>query len=178
MLGADKIFMINDHQYRLDFAKKTYDVIPINRDQIEDSAKMIVEQTENRGVDAAIDAIGFEAKGSKLDTTLTTLKLETSSGLALRQCIACVRRGGIISVPGVYVGYIQGFLFGDAFDKGITFKMGQTHVQKIMPELLAAIVNGKLKPEIIITHRLPAEAKLQKDTKFLMKKKKIAEKLY
>ncbi len=79
-------------------------------------------------MDAVIDAVGFEAKGSLTETVLTNLKLEGSSGKALRQCIAAVRRGGVVSVPGVYAGFIHGFLFGDAFDKGLTFKMGQTHV--------------------------------------------------
>jgi threonine dehydrogenase-like Zn-dependent dehydrogenase len=64
-----------------------------------------------------------------LETTLANLKLEGSSGKALRQCIAATRRGGVISVPGVYAGFIHGFLFGDAFEKGLTFKMGQTHAQ-------------------------------------------------
>jgi threonine dehydrogenase-like Zn-dependent dehydrogenase len=91
---------------------------------------------------------------SATETILTNLKLEGSSGKALRQCIAAVRRGGAVSVPGVYAGFIHGFLFGDAFDKGLTFKMGQTHAQRFMPELLEHIVNGKLKPDVIITHRM------------------------
>ncbi|MFV2801723.1 glutathione-dependent formaldehyde dehydrogenase, partial [Escherichia coli] len=85
-----------------------------------DPAQSIIEQTAgHRGVDAVIDAVGFEAKGSTTETVLTNLKLEGSSGKALRQCIAAVRRGGIVSVPGVYAGFIHGFLFGDAFDKGL-----------------------------------------------------------
>ena len=105
-------------------------------------------------MDATIDAVGFEAKGSALETALTTLKLEGSSGKALRQCIAATRRGGVVSVPGVYAGFIHGFLFGDAFEKGLTFKMGQTHAQQYMPELLEHIADGELKPEVIITHRM------------------------
>jgi threonine dehydrogenase-like Zn-dependent dehydrogenase len=105
-------------------------------------------------VDATIDSVGFEAKGSAVETALTNLKMEGSSGKALRQCIAATRRGGVISVPGVYAGFIHGFLFGDAFEKGLTFKMGQTHAQKFMPELLDHIGNGKLKPEVIISHRM------------------------
>ena len=70
------------------------------------------------------------------------MKLEGSSGKALRQEIAATRRGGIVSVPGVYAGFIHGFLFGDAFEKGLTFKGGQTHAQHYMPELLAHIANG------------------------------------
>ncbi|MBP3000016.1 glutathione-dependent formaldehyde dehydrogenase, partial [Acinetobacter baumannii] len=110
-----------------------------------------------RGVDAVIDAIGFEAKGSVIETVLTNLKLEGSSGAALRQCIAAVRRGGVVSVPGVYAGPIHGFLFGDAFDKGLTFKMGQTHVHQYLPQLLELIERGELTPETIITHRMKLE---------------------
>lgn len=154
MLGAERIFMIDELQYRLDFAQATYGVIPINMKDVDDPAEVIVSQTGGRGVDATIDAVGFEAKGSATETLLTTLKLEGSSGIALRQCIAATRRCGTVSVPGVYAGFIHGFLFGDAFDKGLTFKMGQTHVQKLMPELLERIGNGHLNPEIIISHRL------------------------
>ena len=156
MLGAETIFMVDHHPYRLEFARATYGAIPINFDDV-DPAEVIVENTAWRGVDAAIDAIGFEAKGSALETALTTLKLEGSSGQAIRQCIAAVRRGGTVSVPGVYAGFIHGFLFGDAFEKGITFKMGQTHVQRYMPELLELIWQGKLNPGEIISHRLPLE---------------------
>ncbi|HJT51591.1 MAG TPA: zinc-dependent alcohol dehydrogenase [Nitrosospira sp.] len=158
MLGAETIFMVDHHPYRLEFARQTYDVIPINFDEV-DAAEVIIEKTSYRGVDAAIDAIGFEAKGSALETVMTNLKLEGSSGKALRQCIAAVRRGGTISVPGVYAGFIHGFLFGDAFEKGLTFRMGQTHVQRFLPELLEHIQSGKLRPDVIISHRMPlAEA--------------------
>jgi len=154
LLGAERIFMIDHHPYRLEFARKTYGVEPINFDDIDDPAQQIIEQTQHRGVDASIDAVGFEAKGSTVETVLTNLKLEGSSGKALRQAMAATRRGGIVSVPGVYAGFIHAFLFGDAFDKGLTFKMGQTHVQKHMPKLLEHIQKGELHPEVIITHHL------------------------
>jgi threonine dehydrogenase-like Zn-dependent dehydrogenase len=153
-MGADKIFMVDHHEYRLKFAQETYGVIPINFDQDEDPAEVILKATRDHGVDATIDAVGFEAKGSAIETTLTNLKMEGSSGKALRQCIAATRRGGVVSVPGVYAGFIHGFLFGDAFDKGLTFKMGQTHAQQFMPQLLELIGNGELKPEVIISHRM------------------------
>lgn len=155
MLGAEQIFMVDHHDYRLQYAQQTYGVLPINFDQVDDPAAAIIEQTAGRrGVDAVIDAVGFEAKGSLTETVLTTLKLEASSGVALRQYIAAVRRGGTVSVPGVYAGFIHGFLFGDAFDKGLTFKMGQTHVHPLLPKLLEHIQNGELSPEIIISHRM------------------------
>lgn len=156
-LGAEKIFMIDHNAYRLQFAQDTYGVIPINFDDDDDPAETILKGTEFRGVDATIDAVGFEAKGSALETVMTTLKMEGSSGKALRQCIAATRRGGVVSVPGVYAGFIHGFLFGDAFEKGLTFKMGQTHAQRFMPELLEHIGNGKMKPEVIISHRMGLE---------------------
>jgi len=154
MLGAEQIFMIDHHDYRLRFAQVKYGVVPINFDREEDPAEVILRATGNHGVDVTIDAVGFEAKGSALETVLTNLKMEGSSGKALRQCIAATRRGGIVSVPGVYAGFIHGFLFGDAFDKGLSFRMGQTHVQKFLPELLEAIGNGRLAPQEIITHRM------------------------
>jgi threonine dehydrogenase-like Zn-dependent dehydrogenase len=154
MLGAERIFMIDHHRYRLDFAEATYGVIPINFDEDDDPAEMIVAQTNGRGVDASIDAVGFEAKGSTTETILTTLKVEGSSGKVLRQCIAATRRCGTVSVPGVYAGFIHAFLFGDAFDKGLTIKMGQTHVQKLMPELLERIGTGDLAPHAIISHHM------------------------
>ncbi|MES2743265.1 MAG: zinc-dependent alcohol dehydrogenase [Pseudomonadota bacterium] len=156
MLGVDTIFMVDHHPYRLEFARATYGVIPLNFDEV-DAAEVIIESTASRGVDAVIDAVGFEAKGSTVETVMTNLKLEGSSGKALRQCIAAVRRGGTVSVPGVYAGFIHGFLFGDVFEKGIGFKTGQTHVQRFMPELLQFIEEGKLSPEIIISHRMPLE---------------------
>lgn len=156
MLGAERIFLVDHHPYRLEFARATYGVIPLNFDEV-DAAEAIIEATSFRGVDAVIDAVGFEAKGSALETALTSLKLEGSSGSALRQCIAAVRRGGTVSVPGVYSGFIHGFLFGDIFEKGIGVRAGQTHVQKHMPELLRFIEEGKLHPDVIISHRLQLE---------------------
>jgi threonine dehydrogenase-like Zn-dependent dehydrogenase len=155
MLGAERIFMVDHHPYRLEFAALTYGVEPINFDETDDAANLIIDRTDGRGVDASIDAVGFEAKGSTVETVLTTLKMEGSSGATLRQAMAATRRGGVVSVPGVYAGFIHGFLFGDAFEKGLTFKMGQTHAQQHMPALLEHIQQGKLQPEVIISHRLP-----------------------
>ena len=154
MLGVETIYMVDELADRLAFAHDTYQVIPVNFAQVDDPAEAIIEATGGRGVDASIDAVGFEAKGSTTETILTTLKLEGSSGKALRQCIAATRRCGTVSVPGVYAGFIHGFLFGDAFDKGLSFRMGQTHVQAVMPALLEAIGDGRLAPEVIISHRM------------------------
>jgi threonine dehydrogenase-like Zn-dependent dehydrogenase len=161
MRGAERIFMVDHHAYRLAYAKETYGVETINFDSVDDAAQEIIERTQLRGVDASIDAVGFEAKGSSLETALTTLKLEGSSGAALRQAMAATRRGGTVSVPGVYAGFIHAFLFGDAFEKGLTIRGGQTHAQRFMPELLEAIREGRLQPQQIITHDLQLEDAVQ-----------------
>lgn len=153
MLGAEQIFMVDSEQYRLDFGVAAYGVIPVNLGD-GDPSELILDKTNGRGVSASIDAVGFEAKGSTTETVLSTLKLETSSGEVIRQCITATQRGGVVSVPGVYAGFIHGFLIGDAFDKGLTFAMGQTHVHKYLPELLRYIEEGTLDPEIIISHRM------------------------
>jgi len=155
MLGVERIYQIDHHPYRLQFAVQTYGVTPINFDEVDDPAEKILQETHGHGADACIDAVGFENHGSKLEAAATKLKLEGSSGAVLRWCIAATRRGGVVSVPGVYAGFIHAFLFGDAFDRGLHFAMGQTHVQHYLPQLLRLVEEGKLKPEVIITHRMP-----------------------
>jgi len=157
LLGAERIFMIDHHPYRLAFAQQRYGVIPIDFDRIDDPAESLLEQTHGRGVDASIDAVGFEAKGSRTETVLANLKIEGGSGWVLRQCIAATRRGGIVSIPGVHAGWLHAFFLGDAFDKGLAFRMGQTHVHRLLPKLLDHIENGELEPDAIITHRMPLQ---------------------
>ena len=154
LLGAERIFMVDHHQYRLDFAQKAFGVEPINFDEVDDPANVIIDRTAGRGADASIDAVGFEAKGSLVETALTAVKLEGSSGASVRQAIAATRRGGSVSVPGVYAGWVHGFLLGDVFEKGLSIKGGQTHAQNYMPKLLEHIARGELHPEAIITHTL------------------------
>lgn len=155
LLGAERIFMVDHNDYRLDFAAQAYGVEPIDFDEHDDPAELIIDRTDRRGVDATIDCVGFEAKGSMIETLMTNLKIEGSSGKVLRQAMAATRRGGVVSIPGVYAGFIHGFSIGDAFDKGLTFRMGQTHVQQHMPKLLEHILRGDLKPHTIISHRMP-----------------------
>ena len=158
LLGAEQLFMVDHHAYRLDFAQRTYDAIPINFDEVNDPAQAIIEHTAgHRGVDAVIDAVGFEAKGGTLETVLNKIKFEPGSSVALRQCIAAVRRGGFVSVPGGYSGLSHGFPLGDAFDKGLTFRMGQSHVHPYLAALLEHIEQGALQPNLIISHRMSLE---------------------
>ncbi len=157
LLGAERIFTVDVQPYRLEFARITYGVESINFPEVDDPASQHVERTNFRGVGASIDAVGFEAQGSASETVLTDPTIEGSSGKALRQAIAATRRAGVVSVPGVYPGCLHGFLFGDAFEKGLVFKMGQTHAQRFMPKLLEHIQTGQLHPEVIITHLMGLE---------------------
>jgi threonine dehydrogenase-like Zn-dependent dehydrogenase len=156
LLGAERVFIVDHHADRLEFAAQQYGAEPINFDEV-DPVEIIVRAMHYRGVDASIDAVGFEAHGSPVETALTNLKLEGSSGRVLRQAIAVTRKCGTISVPGIYAGFIHAFTLGDAFDKGLSFRMGQTHVQRFMPTLLEHICAGDLDPAVIVTHQLPLQ---------------------
>lgn len=161
LLGAERIFLVDHHDYRLEFARSTWGVETIHFERVDEPAARIIEATRGYGVDASIDAVGFEAEGSTLETVLTQLKIEGSSAVALRQALIATRRGGAVSVPGVYAGPIHGFQVGDLFEKGLTLVGGQTHVQRYMPELLDFIRGGRLDPGIIISHRLNLDQAVQ-----------------
>jgi threonine dehydrogenase-like Zn-dependent dehydrogenase len=154
MLGVQTLYLVDESEPRLQFAVDNYGAIPVHFGTGAVAAEKIIAHTAQYGVDAAIDAVGLEAKGSPAETMLTALKMEGSSAQALRQAIAAIRRGGILSVAGFYAGQIHGFPFGDIFDKGITVRGGQTHVQRYLPELLRFVEDGKLNPQAIVSHRL------------------------
>jgi threonine dehydrogenase-like Zn-dependent dehydrogenase len=107
---------------------------------------------------ACIDAVGLEAHGTTLDAwydrTKTSLMLATDRPHALRQAISACRKGGTVSIPGVYGGWLDKFPLGAAFAKGLTLKMGQTHMHRYMPGLLNRVERGEIDPSFIITHRM------------------------
>src|SRR5690606_33104732 len=113
------------------------------------------------GPDACIDAVGLEAHGVTIDAVYdrvkTSMYMATDRAHALRQAIYYCRKGGTVSVPGVYGGLIDKLPFGAAFSKGLTMRMGQTHVHKYLQPLLEAIEQGRIDPSFVITHKLPIE---------------------
>ena len=113
--------------------------------------------TGGRGPDSCIDAVGLEAHGATLDAYVDRAKaaafLATDRPNALRQAIHACRKGGIVSIPGVYGGFLDKVPIGAAFQKGLTFKMGQTHMMKYMRPLLERIERGEINPPEIISHR-------------------------
>jgi threonine dehydrogenase-like Zn-dependent dehydrogenase len=120
-----------------------------------------VEITGGRGPDSCIDAVGMEAHGFGItgwyDSVKHKLVLESDRPTALRQAINACRKGGTISIPGVYGGLIDKFPIGAAFAKGLTLRMGQTHVQRYVRGLLEKIEAGRIDPSSIITHRMALE---------------------
>lgn len=157
LLGAERVIAIDRIPERLAMARDLCkaDIINYEDADVIDELKL---RTGGRGPDRCIDAVGMEAHGSDLlsymDKVKTNLLLETDRPAALRQAIQACRKGGTISIPGVYGGIIDKVPFGAAFGKGLTMKMGQTHTQKYMPLLLDLVLEGKVDPSFVITHRL------------------------
>jgi threonine dehydrogenase-like Zn-dependent dehydrogenase len=157
LLGAEKVFAIDHYPGRLEIAEKECGAIAVNFDK-EDVFERLKDETGGRGPDSCIDCVGLEAHGTSPDSILDYVKanlyLATDRPHALRQAIYCCRKGGTVSVPGVYGGFLDKFNFGAAFNKGLTLKMGQTHVQKYLPRLLESIEEGKIDPSFVISHTL------------------------
>lgn len=158
MLGAGQVFVIDHYRDRLDLAEQENEnLVTINFDD-EDVYEKLRDLTGGRGPDACIDAVGLEAHGTSPDAIYDYVKtktyLATDRAHALRQAINCCRKGGTVSIPGVYGGYIDKFNFGAAFGKGLTMKMGQTNMHKYLQPLLESIEEGKIDPSFVISHRL------------------------
>jgi threonine dehydrogenase-like Zn-dependent dehydrogenase len=155
LLGAARVIAIDSVAERLRMATEAGAEIVNFED--EDVFEKLRGSTGGRGPDACIDAVGLEAHGATLDAYLDKAKaaafLATDRPNALRQAIHCCRKGGIVSIPGVYGGFLDKIPFGAAFQKGLTFRMGQTHMMKYMKPLLNRIERGEIDPSFVITHR-------------------------
>jgi len=160
LLGAQRVIAIDSVPERLRMAKEKNQAETINFEE-EDVFDRLKTMTGGRGPDACIDAVGLEAHGATLDAYIDKAKaaafLATDRPNALRQAIHACRKGGIVSIPGVYGGFLDKIPFGAAFQKGLTFKMGQTHMMRYMKPLLDRIERGELDPSFVITHRLPLD---------------------
>lgn len=154
--GAERVVIIDTVQYRLDKAKQS-----ANAEGIlwQNGAKEVVEQiraiTNNRGADLCVDAVGFEPDRNLVDRAKAVVNLEKGSVKVLEACMSAVRRGGIVSVLGVYGTTFDNFPIGQFFDKGIILKGGQAPAHKHIDKLLGYVAEGKVKLDDIITHRLP-----------------------
>jgi threonine dehydrogenase-like Zn-dependent dehydrogenase len=155
--GVERVFGVDKVPERLAMAQR-HGAEVIDLQQVDDPVEVILDKTQGRGADAAIDAVGFEASGSKADSVLQTVKLQPDKLNALMSAIACIRRGGTLSISGVYLGYIPVFHIGDLFDRQITIRMGQANVRKWSDEILPLIEEeDRLGVDDLVTHVLPLD---------------------
>lgn len=159
LLGAERVIAIDRVPERLQMAQE-WGAEVLNFEDI-DPGEALKEMTGGRGPDSCIDAVGLEAHGMGLegfyDKVKQTVRLETDRPSVLRQVILACRKGGTVSLAGVYGGFLDKIPMGAAFNKGLTFKMGQTHVHKYLKPLLNHIQNGDIDPTFVVSHHLPIE---------------------
>jgi threonine dehydrogenase-like Zn-dependent dehydrogenase len=156
MLGAERVIAIDDIPERLDLAKNEGKAEVVNFGD-GDVVDRLREMTGGRGPDGCIDAVGMEAHGASVDAVFDyakqAVRLETDRPHVLRQAIQACRKGGNLSVPGVYGGFIDKFPIGAAFTKGLTMRMGQTNVHRYIKPLLDRIEKEQIDPSFVITDR-------------------------
>ncbi|RZJ66292.1 MAG: glutathione-dependent formaldehyde dehydrogenase [Flavobacterium sp.] len=154
--GAGRVIVIDTLPYRLEKAGLTTRSETILwEDGPKDVVAQIRDMTQGRGADVCIDAVGFEPDRGLLDRAKAVINLEKGSVKVLEACMSAVRRGGIVSVLGVYPTTYDNFPIGQFFDKGLIIKGGQAPAQKHIDKLLEYVVSGQVELDDIITHRLP-----------------------
>ncbi|MGE7204141.1 zinc-dependent alcohol dehydrogenase [Sphingomonas sp. NPDC019816] len=159
LMGAERVIAIDHFPHRLELARK-FGAETINFEQT-DTYDALMQMTGGIGPDAVIDSVGLEAHGLFFDNAIDQIKASTFLGTdrihAIRQAIIAVRKGGRVSMPAVYGGFVDKFPLGAVMQKALTLKTGQTHVQHYLPGLLDAIMEGKIDTTFLISHRLPLE---------------------
>ena len=158
LMGAGRVIVIDHLDYRLALARTFAYAETLNFTEVPDVVLWMKQNTDYLGADVVIDAVGAEADGSVVQqVTGTKLKLQGGSPHALNWAIDAVRKGGTVSVVGVYGTVPSAIKFGDAVNKGLTFRMNQTPVKREWPRIFEHIRAGYLKPSEIVTHRIPLE---------------------
>ena len=157
MLGAERVIAIDRIPERLEMARQAKaDIVDYEDDS--DIVEVLKEMTGGRGPDGCIDCVGMEAHGHDFvalyDSAKQRLRMSFDRPKVLRQAIQACRKGGTVSIPGVYGGLLDKIPFGAAFGKALTLKMGQTHVHSYLRPLLRRIEQGEIDPSFVITHRL------------------------
>ena len=160
LLGAERVIGIDRFPERLELAREQVGSEVIDYSQVDSVVDVLNDMTGGRGPDACIDAVGMEAHGEGLEYVYDRIKqglhLHTDRGSALREAITACRKGGTLSILGVY-GMIDKFPLGSIINKGITVRTAQQHGQRYVPRLLEHAQRGELDPSFLITHRLSLE---------------------
>ncbi|MBX3155354.1 MAG: glutathione-dependent formaldehyde dehydrogenase [Deltaproteobacteria bacterium] len=158
MLGAERIIAIDRFPYRLKLAQERAGATDIINYEDTPVLEALEELTAGRGPDACIDAVGLEAHGNGLqyayDKVKQSAKLQMDRPLALREAILACRNGGIVSILGVYAGYVDKFPLGPLMNRGLTIRSGQCHVHRYMRRLLDAIEAGDIDPSFVVSHHM------------------------
>jgi threonine dehydrogenase-like Zn-dependent dehydrogenase len=158
LFGAGRVIIIDHLDYRLEFAKQYSFCEAYNFKDMEDPVVFIKKATGWLGADVCIDAVGCEAVGSKLQTiTGTKLMLQAGAATALQWAINSVKKGGIVSIVGVYGPTANLVPIGNVVNKGITIRANQASVKRLLPRLIRHVQDGTLNPKGLITHRIPME---------------------
>jgi threonine dehydrogenase-like Zn-dependent dehydrogenase len=156
VLGAEQVVAIDRVPERLALAERAGAIPLDDREDVVDALKLM---TGGRGPDACIDAVGLEAHGGGLaggfDRVRHVLRLASDRAAVLRAAVQACRKGGIVSVPGVYTGTVELFPFGALFGKALTLRGGPTHIPGLMRPLLARVLEGEIHPEEVVTHHVP-----------------------
>jgi threonine dehydrogenase-like Zn-dependent dehydrogenase len=159
MLGAERVIAIDRVPERLQMAQEGKAEV-LNYEEV-DVGEALKEMTGRRGPDACMDAVGMEAHGtgpdSFYDQVKQAVRMETDRPTALRQVMVACRKGGTVSIPGVYGGFVDKIPMGAVMNKALTLKTGQTHVHRYLRPLLERVQNGEIDPSFVITHRMPLE---------------------
>src|ERR671914_994035 len=152
--GAGRVIGIDTVPERLTLAAR-YGVETIDFGGVDRVRDVILDLTDGRGVDSAIDAVGMEASGSIVGSILQTTKVQLDRATALRECMSSIRRGGTLSLSGVYAGPIQAFPLGDLFDMQVQVRMGQANVRRWVDEIMPLLTEEDvLKVEDLKTHTM------------------------
>lgn len=158
LFGAGRVIVIDQVDYRLEFAQRYAQCEVYNFRSIEDPVLFIKKITDNLGADVCIDAVGAEAAGSALQTfTGRKTLMQAGSATALQWAINSVKKGGVVSIVGVYGPTGNMIPIGNVLNKGITIRANQTSVKRLLPRLIEHVQNGVLNPKEIITHRIPLQ---------------------
>lgn len=158
LFGAGRVIVIDHIEYRLDFVKTYAQCETYNFRSIGDPVLFLKKATDYYGADVCIDAVGCEAAGSALQTiTGRKTLLQAGSATALMWAINSVKKGGIVSIVGVYGPTFNMVPIGNVVNKGLTIRANQASVKRLLPKLISHIQAGIIDPKAIITHRIPLE---------------------
>jgi threonine dehydrogenase-like Zn-dependent dehydrogenase len=158
LFGAGRVIVVDHVEYRLDFVRRFARCETLDFKSVGDMAIQIKAMTDGLGADVCIDAVGCEAAGNFAQTlTGVKLKLQAGAATALHWAINSVRKGGVVSIVGVYGPTFNLVPIGNALNKGLTLRMNQASVKRHLPRLMEHVAAGRLRPSEIITHRVPLE---------------------